>query len=584
MTIARSIRSKNILAVLVLASMLALPEASAQRDQHKTVRPVTDEVLLQGHNGNTANWPMYGGSYGQHRFSNLNQINTENVENLEPAWTFHTDVYNMASGYQTTPVVVDGAMYITTPRISRSQWVIKLDAKNGKEIWRTGLIQGDARYCCGPNNRGVTPYKDKIYIGTLDSHLVALDAATGKVVWKVETAPGGEGHSQTCAPVAFDNKIFLGVAGGEYGIRGFLKAYDADTGKELWTWYTIPSPEEGGWEGDWAETAPGTNISLNRDIAAEKAVLSKYPDAWKHGGVPIWTTPSLDPELRLIYVTTGNPGPDYDAIVRPGDNLWGDSICAINIDDGTLEWGFQYVPHDVWDYDGGSPPILFDLEMNDEEVPVVGLFTKLGFFYLLNRKTGELLKVSENYVPQHNLFEPLTEDGIMITPGSAGGTNWSPGSYNPQTGYVYSANIHWPMKMTTRPEQEFTLGGMYQSGNASFNSKGIDIWGSVTAINPATGNVVWESKTDLPLFSGVLTTAGGLVFSGQSDASVDAWSAATGEHLWQFETEAGCNAAPMTFELGGKQYLAIAAGGSRYVRRSRDEMPQADAIHVFALP
>lgn len=547
--------------------------------------PITDEMLSQGHRADTSAWPIYGGSYDQGRFSPLDQINRENVASLEPAWVFHTGVFNRTSGYQTTPVVVDGEMYVTTPRVSRDQWVIKLNAETGEEIWRKALRQGRTTFCCGPNNRGVTLYGDKVYVATLDASLVALDANTGDEVWKVETASGAEGYSQTSAPLAYDGKIILGTAGGEYGIRGFLKAFDAKTGALLWTWHTIPSPDEGGWEGDWLETAPGTSHSLNRDIVQEKADRAKYPDAWKHGGVPIWTTPSLDPELDLVYVTTGNPGPDYDGTVRPGDNLWGDAICAINVKDGSLAWGFQYVPHDIWDYDGGSPPILFDIEISGQMRQVVGLWTKVGYFYLLDRKTGDLLKVSENYVPHDNLFVPLTEEGVVIAPGSAGGTNWSPGSFNPMTKLVYATNIHWPMQMQTKPGLEFKAGVSYQGGRASFGGrKDIETWGYITALNPVSGKVVFNTKTKLPMFSGLVTTAGGLVFAGQSDASFDAWDATSGEHLWQYETAAGCNAAPATYSINGKQYVVVAAGGSRYTRRDRDDPPEADAIIAFALP
>lgn len=573
----KSISRYGILVVLCAVLSLTSP-CAAQNAQ------ASDADLLAGHRGAPSTWPMYGGSLGQIRFSDLDQINLETVKDLEPAWVFHTGVFNVASGYQTTPVVFDGAMYVTTPRVGREQWVIKLDARTGTEIWRKGLRQDSTRYCCGPNNRGATLYKDKVIVATLDASLYALDAATGEVLWRTMTGAGAAGYSQTSPPVVFDGKIIIGVAGGEYGIRGYLKAFDADTGGLLWTWYTVPSPEDGGWEGDWVEEAPGLGLSLNRDIAQEKADLAKYPDAWRHGGVPIWTTPSVDPERRLVYVTTGNPGPDYDASIRPGDNLWGDSLCAIRIDDGSLAWGFQYVPHDAWDYDGGTPPLLFELEMDGETVPVVGLFTKVGYFYLLNRETGELLKVSEPYVPIENLFEPLTEEGVTIAPGSAGGTNWSPASYNPLTGWVYSANMHWPMVMKTSPGLKYREGGSYQGGNASFGAQDVVKWGNVCAIDPKTGKIVWKTRTDLPMFGGVITTAGGLVFAGQSAASFDAWNARTGEHVWTWKTDAGANAAPMTYLLDGKQYVVIAAGGSRYVRRSRDDPPEADAIIAFALP
>ncbi|MEK7795387.1 MAG: PQQ-binding-like beta-propeller repeat protein [Candidatus Hydrogenedentota bacterium] len=545
---------------------------------------ISQDALLAGHQGDTSAWPMYGGSYGQTRFSPLDQINAGNVAQLKPAWEFHTDVFNIASGYQTTAVVHGGAMYVTTPRVGRDQWVIKLDARTGKETWRSALAQGQTRYCCGANNRGVAIFEDKVYIATLDASLYALKAETGEIAWRAATAKGEEGYSQTCAPLVYDNKVIIGAAGGEYGIRGFLKAFDAHTGALLWTWYTIPSPEEGGWLGTWVETAPGLGLSLNRDIAAEKAAAEKYPDAWQHGGAPIWTTPSLDPELGLVFVTTGNPGPDYDVTVRPGDNLWGDSLCAIRIADGTMAWGFQYCPHDMWDYDGGCPPVLFDTEFEGGPRKVVGLFTKLGVFYLLDRVTGELLKVSEPYVPRQNFFAPLTEEGIVVAPGSAGGTNWSPAAYSPLTKWVYSANIHWPMVMTTKPGLEFVSGGMYQGGNASFSdSAGVEIWGNVCAIDPVTGKIQWQTRTNLPMFSGVLVTAGNVVFAGESDNKFSAWNATTGEHLWSYPTLAGCHAAPSTYHLDGKQYVIIASGGSRYLRRDRDNPPLADTILAFAI-
>lgn len=543
---------------------------------------ITDEDLLRGHRGNPETWPMYGGNYDQQRYSELDQINLTNIQDLEPAWIAHTGLFTASTGYQTGPVIFDGDLYITTPRVSRDQWVIKYNAETGEELWRTPIRLGQTRYCCGPNNRGVTLYEDKVYVATLDARIVALDAGTGEKLWDILTAKAEAGYSQTSAPVAFDGKLFIGAAGGEYGIRGFLKAFDADTGDHLWTWHTIPSPEDGGWLGDWVEDAPGLGISLNRDIEQEKADLGKHPDSWKHGGVPIWTTPSLDPELRLIYVTTGNPGPDFDASARPGDNLWADSLCAVNIDTGKLEWGFQFVPHDVWDYDGGCPPLLFDIEYEGEMRKVAGLFTKVGVFYLVDRVTGELLKVSENYVPHDNIFAVPDEKGVAISPGLFGGTNWSPASFSRQTNWVYSTNIHMPMTLRTM-HQEYKEGAMYMGGFPSIGGNDDEsTWGNVVAINPATGKIAWKYKTERPMWGGLITTAGGLVFAGQSGASFNAWNAKTGEHVWQYKTEAGANAPPSTYQINGKQYIVVAAAGVRYHRRARDTA--ADAIIVFALP
>jgi len=560
---------------IALLTMLCAYAASAQ---------VTDAVIAAGHRGDPGIWPFYGGNYSQDRYSELDQINKSNVKDLEPAWTFHTGLHGPTTSYQTTPVVFDGAMYLTTPRVGSDQWVFKLDARTGKEQWRGQLTQGAAMFCCGANNRGATLYKDKVYVATLDASLYCLNQSDGKIAWRASTGDGAAGYSQTSAPLAFDNMIILGVAGGEYGIRGYVKAFDANTGAALWIWHTIPSPEDGGWLGTWQETLPGVGLSLNRDIAAEKASIEKYPDAWRRGGAPVWTTPSLDPERRLVYVTTGNPGPDYDGTVRPGDNLWGNSLCAIRADDGSLAWGFQYMPHDQWDYDGGTPPLLFDIEWKGAKVPAVGLFTKIGYFYLLNRETGELLKVSDPYVPQQNFLSPPTTDGLLITPGSGGGTNWSPASYNPKTGFVYSASMHWPQKMTTKPGIEFRPNATYQNGNATFSTEGVEVWGILNAINPLTGKIVWETKTPQPLFSGVITTAGGLIFAGETDNRFSAWDLDTGQPLWSYTTEAGANAAPITYVIDGKQCIAVATGGIRYLRRDRDHPPQADAIIAFALP
>jgi PQQ-dependent dehydrogenase (methanol/ethanol family) len=543
---------------------------------------ITDEDLVKGHRGNSETWPMYGGSYDQQRYSELDQIDLTNIQDLEPAWIAHTGLFAAYSGYQTGPVIFDGDMYVTTPRIRFDQWVIKYNAETGEERWRTPIRLTHTRFCCGANNRGATLYGDKVYVATLDARIVALNADTGEELWDISTGEALAGYSQTCAPVAFDGKLFIGTAGGEYGIRGFLKAFDADTGDLLWTWYTIPSPEEGGWLGDWVEEAPGLGISLNRDIEQEKADLGKHPDSWKRGGAPIWTTPSLDPELRLIYVTIGNPGPDFDASARPGDNLWSNSLCAINIDTGKLEWGFQFMPHDLWDYDGGCPPVLFDIEYEGEMRKVAGLFTKVGVFYLVDRVTGELLKASENYVPHDNIFAVPNDEGVTFSPGILGGTNWSPASFNRQTNWVYSVNIHMPTTLK-RMDEEFKEGQEWLGGVPSFNlEEDGTTWGNVVAIEPASGKIAWKFKTERPMWGGLITTAGGLVFAGRTKASFDAWNAKTGEHVWQYKLEVGANAPPSTYQINGKQYVVVAAGGGRYLRRSPDIA--ADAIIAFALP
>ena len=535
---------------------------------------VTDRLLQTGHAGDPSNWPMYGGDYGQPRFSPLAQINRDNVERLESAWVYRTGV---GPTFETTPVVVGGEMFITTPMEHQVQHVIKLDARTGRALWRTPVPQQTTIFCCGPNNRGVALYGDKVFLATLDARVVALSAATGDIEWETTTGKAAAGYGHTLAPLTYDGKVIVGTSGGEFGIRGWVKALDTATGETLWTWYAIPSPEEGGWWGEWLETAPGTTHSLNRDIAAEKRDSARYADAWERGGGPVWMTPALDPDLGLLYVSVGNVSPDYDGTVRPGDNRWNSSVCAIRVDEGETEWCYQYVPHDVWDYDATSPPFLFALERDGQSIPAVGHFAKVGFFYAWDRRTGELLQRSQNYVPHHNLFTVPTRQGVLLAPGIFGGTNWSPGAHNPETGYVYTTAMHWPMVFykNSEPYEE----GEWYVGGGTRRAEDTERWGSVVALDPATGEVAWEYRTERPLMGGALTTAGGLVFAGQTMGSFNAWDAATGELLWRHPTDAGCNAAPITYELDGTQHVAVACGGN-----SRVAGRPGDALRVFRLP
>jgi len=543
----------------------------------------SDSILLRGHSGDPSHWPMYGGDYSQRRYSPLDQINTGNVARLRPAWIYQS---GYAESFQTTPVVVGREMYLTIPMVEQTQRVVKLDAATGRKLWETPIRQGTTLFCCGPNNRGVAVSGERVFLATLDARLLALDARTGAVRWETRIAEPNMGYGNTSAPVAWDGKVFIGTSGGEWATRGFLKAFDQATGSLRWTWYTIPAPEDGGWWGDWVERAPGTNLSLNRNIQREKADSAKYADAWKRGGGPIWMPASLDPALGLLFVAVGNANPDYNGVSRPGDNRWTGSVCAIHAADGKQAWCFQFVPHDVWDYDGTSPPFLFELSKDGARLPAVGLFTKVGWLYVLDRRNGRLITRSDNYVPQQNLFRVPGRDTVVIAPGSAGGTNWSPGAYHPGTMLAYSANIDWPMgtlgvnQLPCQPGPKECIGSDVAMGPG----QGPSPKGNLAAVDPATGKVAWHASTRLPLIGGVLVTAGDLLFAGQSDGSFDAWDARTGEHLWRFGTGAGCNAAPMTYRLGSQQYVAIACGGSFILRRSGIESPAGDAVIAFALP
>ncbi len=548
----------------LLSFLFVPPTNSAEEVKHTEV---TDEMLLNaGKDGK--NWLMYGRDYTNQRYSPLTQITTANVSKLVPKWVFQTGVVH---SFENTPIVVDGVMYITTP----FNHVFAIDARTGKQLWKYEHKEPPTRiFCCGPNNRGVAVAYGKVYMATLDARLLALDQKTGKVVWDVETGDPTAGYGNTMAPLVYKNMVIVGTSGAEYGIRGFVKAFDAKDGKLIWTWYTIP---EKGWEGEWKKTTP-EGEDLHRDIEAEKKAMEKYADAWKTGGGSVWMTPALDPELGLLYVCIGNPSPDLDGSVRPGDNLYTESIVALDVNKGEMKWYYQYVPHDVWDLDATSPAVLFDVTVGGKKVKAVGHAGKTGWVYILDRTNGKLIKKSEAFVPQENMFAPPTEKGTRMLPGANGGSEWSPMSYSPQTQMVYVAGLHQPMHyiVHTAPLEK----GKLWLGSAFIAAPGEekDQYGTFTAINVNTGKIVWQHKTEQPLIGGSLVTAGGLVFTGEGNGYFDAFDAKTGKLLWRFQCGAGVNAAPISFEVDGQQMIAVAAGGNFQLG-----FPYGDTIFVFGL-
>ncbi|HWP47084.1 MAG TPA: PQQ-dependent dehydrogenase, methanol/ethanol family [Candidatus Limnocylindrales bacterium] len=541
-------------------------EATAKKEEVKHTE-VTDEMLLNaGKDGK--NWLMYGRDYTNQRYSPLNQITTANIGKLVPKWVFQTGVVH---SFENTPIVVDGVMYITTP----FNHVFAIDARTGKQLWKYEHKEPPTRiFCCGPNNRGVAVAYGKVYMATLDARLLALDQKTGKVVWDVETGDPTAGYGNTMAPLVYKNMVIVGTSGAEYGIRGFVKAFDAKDGKLIWTWYTIP---EKGWEGEWKKTTP-EGEDLHRDIEAEKKAMEKYADAWKTGGGSVWMTPALDPELGLLYVCVGNPSPDLDGSVRPGDNLYTESIVALDVNKGEMKWYYQYLPHDVWDLDATSPAVLFDVTVGGKKVKAVGHAGKTGWVYILDRTNGKLIKKSDAFVPQENMFAPPTEKGTRMLPGANGGSEWSPMAYSPQTQMVYVAGLHQPMHyiVHTAPLEK----GKLWLGSAFIAAPGEekDQYGTFTAINVNTGKIVWQHKTEQPLIGGSLATAGGLVFTGEGNGYFNAFDAKTGKLLWRFQCGAGVNAAPISFEVDGQQMIAVAAGGNFQLG-----FPYGDAIFVFGL-
>ncbi|MGB8273833.1 MAG: PQQ-binding-like beta-propeller repeat protein [Alphaproteobacteria bacterium] len=507
-------------------------------------------------------WLVYGGDLGQMRYSPNDQINVKTVKNLKVKWMFQTGVLG---SFENTPIVDDDVMYVTTPY----NHVFALDAKTGKLLWHHEHKLGTTIFCCGPNNRGVAVLGDNVYMGTLDAMLIALDKKTGEVKWETQVADPEYGYSETHAPTIYKDTVILGISGGEYGIRGFISAYNAKTGELVWRTHTIPAPDDAapdgakGWEGVYVAKADGQN-DLHRDIAAEKAAVASggHKDAWKFGGAGNWMTNAVDPESGMIFATAGNPSPDLDGTLRPGDNRWSDSLLALKADTGEIVWAYQYVPHDVWDLDSVSPPILATAkDESGKMVPVVIHGGKTGWVYVHDRKTGKLIRRSKPMVPHENLFALPTEgEGTRMLPGANGGVEWSPGAFNPNTHMVYYVNLHQPMhyevKSVPWEKGKLWLGGAFKAipGEAQ--------WGNVSAVNIDTGEIVWQQKTEQPMIGGTLTTKGGLVFAGEGNGLFKAYDAKSGKSLWSFQAGAGVNSAPMSFKVDGKQRIAVAAGGN----------------------
>jgi len=521
--------------------------------------------MLAAQSSASSEWLMYGHDYSNDRYSTLTQVNTKNVKSLAPAWVFQTAV---SAPFEVTPTVVGGTMYITTAY----DHVFALDARTGKMKWHYQQKLGKTIFCCGPVNRGVAIADGKLFLGTLDGKLVALDADKGTPVWSIQAGDNEAGYSLTMEPLIYRNMVIVGGAGGEYGIRGSVTAYRISDGKEMWRFWTIGP----GWEGDFATTTPN-GADLHRDIAAEKAAMAKYGDAWKTGGGEVWMTPAIDTKTHTLFVSTGNPSPDLDGSPRPGDNRWTDSIIAINLDNGTMRWAYQEIPHDVWDLDAVAPPILFDTTVDGKKVPAVGEAGKTGWFYVLDRQTGKQIRVSKAFVSQQNMFAQPTKDGTYMLPGANGGDEWSPVSYDPSLHYVFIPTLNQPMLYKVNPAPR-EVGALWL-GSAFVAAPGSKQDGSVVAVDTETGNIAWEHKVDYPMIGGCVSTAGGLTFVGESNGFFDAFDSKSGALLWQFQTGAGVNAAPMVYAIDGKEYVAVASGGSYQIGT-----PYGDALYVFALP
>src|SRR5262252_4422500 len=413
----------------VVGALAFIAAASAQEVQQTPTSGAKSSVtytnvtqqMLDGAANDGNNFLHTNGDYTQKRFSPNTQVTTGNVARLRPAWIFQTEV---RESLETSPIIVNGVMYVTTS----FSHVYALHAQTGEEYWHYKHPLGPiTTYCCGPNNRGVAVFEDKVYLATLDGKLVALDAKTGKVVWQSTIADPELGYSETMAPTVVKGKVLVGTNGGEYGIRGFVKAYDAKDGKLLWTFYTIPENSVG----VWAEK-DATGRDMHRDIAAEKAQLAKTGDPYKTLGGGVWQNPAVDLATNRIYFMVGNPSPDLDGSLRPGDNLYTDSLVSVDLDTGKYVCHFQYIAHDVWDLDAVSPAVLVDVkDKSGKVVPGVIHAGKTGHVYVHDRKDCSLIRFSEAMVPQENMWTLPTKDGARMLPGANGGVEWSPMTVNP---------------------------------------------------------------------------------------------------------------------------------------------------------
>ena len=521
----------------------------------------------------TANVLNYGMGYNQQRYSPLKQIDKETVKSLVPAWSLSLDD-NRAQESQ--PLIYNGVLYVTTHAAT-----IAVDAKTGKQLWKTKVEyppETPRIVCCGIINRGAALYDGKLFRTTLDAHVVALDAKTGKELWKTQVIDWKNGYSQTLAPLVADGVVITGISGGEYGIRGFIDGWDPASGKHLWRTYTIPGSGEPG-NDSW----PG--------------------DTWKHGGGSTWITGSYDPELKTVYWGTGNAGP-WNAMVRhPGDNLHTASVLALDPQSGKIKWHFQFSPNDPYDFDAVADMVLADLDIGGKPTKALLNANRNGFFYVLDRTNGKLIAANK-FIKTMNWATGIDENGrpiesdltkkvratgetAEIWPSVWGGKAWSPSAFSPQTGLVYANTLEFGMKYTPTSPQ-YRAGTTYWGADLAWVFPEDGNVGYLKAIEPLTGKAKWEVASPTPRWGAVLVTAGGLVFSGQSTGEFEAFDADNGEKLWQFQTGSGVEGQPVTWQQDGVQYVAVTVGhGGAYVVYAGDErlanVPSGGSLWAFAV-
>jgi quinohemoprotein ethanol dehydrogenase len=533
-------------------------------------------------------WPYYGNDFTNQRYQDLDQINPSNVSQLQPLWIFHTGVLDPGASFAATPVVVDGTMYITTGNSD----VFALDAATGQEKWAYHPAEDMTPFSeiplkAGRINRGVAVGGGKVFIGRMDAILVALDATTGEVVWRTQVADPRNGYNISSAPLYFDGLVFIGPTGGEFRAHGYFDAYNAETGELVWRFFTY---DKSTWAGE----------------------------SWLETGSTVWVPAALDPELGLLYLSTGNPGNDANGSKRAGMNLYANSVVALHARTGELAWYFQEIHHDIWDYDANTTPVLFDLVKDGVTTPAVGHCNKTGFYFILDRRTGQpLYDVVEQPVPTTPewqnpwptqpisaieplapqtvseqpmdamtvtapLFTPPSETPQIMVPGPHGGCNWPPHAYSPRTRFVYYTSQYAPHMFQAFPEM---FGGLF-AGIANPAIDGMDRYGIVGALDTTTGRVAWQRRIQTGVYSG-LVVAGDLVFFGENTGKFQAVDPMTGDELWSFRSDnprvGGANAGPIAYMVNGKEFIANAFGGS-FVQAQVHLANIGDAVVAFGLP
>jgi alcohol dehydrogenase (cytochrome c) len=565
--------ARRISCAFLGSTLLALLSYSLQAQT-----PVGYERLLNAAK-EPQNWLIYGGDYFSNRYSPLTQITPANVRNLNLAWVYQSPV---AGSWQSTPIVVDGIMYLT----QRPNDVLAMDAATGRVFWIYRHTNApELVVCCGGNNRGVAVLGETLFMGTLDAHLIALDVRSGRPLWKTRVADSTSGYSVTVAPLAIKDRVIIGVGGGEYGIRGFIAAYDARTGKELWRFYTIPGPGEPGHE-TWEPCPPNSAAYCD-------------PEAWKHGGASVWVTGSFDPDLNLTYWGIGNVGPDYNHEQRPGDNLYSASVVALDLDTGKLRWHYQFTPHDRYDYDSVQVPVLANITWQGTPVKAMLWANRNGNFYVLDRTTGKFLlgkpfvKVNwmSGFDEKGRPIQTPQPPGLPTYPAIQGGTNWYSPSYSPRTRLMYisvwedQGQLFGATPIVYQEGRNFT-GGVNQTfvpmpGAPATAIPGapaipglrrgpINNWtdaaghGSVLAMDPTTGEPKWRFAMTDVTDTGIVTTASDLLITGGREGYLQVLDARTGTLLWRSNLGAQMLNNPITYAVNGRQYIAAMAGLSLF--------------------